>query len=138
MNRIDVANTDRLREIINEHGWPGRSLVGDDGANNAWCLAQHASRQLDLQRWALELLRSAVAAGEATPKQLAYLTDRVRMNEGRKQPYGTQIVGSQSEGPVPWPVEDPDNLDGRRAEVGLEPFADYARRWSDAPRHQGP
>jgi hypothetical protein len=30
--RIDVANTDRLRAIIAEHGWPGRVLVGDEGA----------------------------------------------------------------------------------------------------------
>jgi hypothetical protein len=125
MNRIDVANADRLREIIDEHGWPGCSLVGDEGANNAWCLTQHAS--LDLQRRALELLRRAVAAGEATPKQLAYLTDRVRIKEGRKQLYGTQMLGSESEGPMPWPVEDPHNLDRRRAAVGLEPFTDYAR-----------
>ena len=30
--RIDVTNTDRLREIVSQHGWPGRSLVGDEGA----------------------------------------------------------------------------------------------------------
>ena len=32
MARVDVANTDRLREIVDEHGWPGRSLVGEEGA----------------------------------------------------------------------------------------------------------
>jgi len=33
--RVDVANTDRLRAITAEHGWPGRSLVGDDGPEAA-------------------------------------------------------------------------------------------------------
>ena len=71
-------------------------------------------------------MREAVAAEEATPVQLAYLTDRVRMNEGRPQLYGTQIAGMDAAGGVPWPVEDPDRRDERRAEVG-EPFAEYAR-----------
>jgi hypothetical protein len=63
--RVDVGNTDRLREIVREHGWPGRSLVGDEAARAAWLLAQHADRQLDFQREALPLLERAVAAGEA-------------------------------------------------------------------------
>ncbi len=89
--RIDVSNTDRLREIVSEHGWPGRSLVGEEGAHHAWLIAQHADRQLDFQRQALELLADAVQRGEAAQRDWAYLTDRVRMNEGREQVYGTQI-----------------------------------------------
>src|SRR3954453_2080197 len=32
----------RLAAIIAAVGWPGRSLVGEDGADAAWALAQHA------------------------------------------------------------------------------------------------
>jgi hypothetical protein len=124
--RIDVANSDRLREIVEEHGWPGRALVGDEGAEHAWLLAQHADRQLDFQRRALALLSDAVGAGDAPRRHLAYLTDRVRMNEGREQVYGTQIAGADDHGVVPWPIADPDGLEERRAKMGLEPFADYA------------
>jgi hypothetical protein len=63
--RIDVANTDRLRAIIAEQGWPGRALVGDEGAEAAWLIAQHADRQLDFQREALALLERAVHDGDA-------------------------------------------------------------------------
>lgn len=124
-NCVDVTNTDRLREIVERYGWPGRSLVGEEGAQHAWLLAQHADKQLDFQRRALELLTDAVDQGEATPRQLAYLTDRVRMNEGREQLYGTQLAGVQDSGVVPWPVENSDELDARRAAVGLEPFSEY-------------
>ena len=127
--RIDVANTDRLREIVAEHGWPGRSLVGDDGAHHAWLIAQHADRQLDFQREALSFLADAVSRGEAAERDLAYLTDRVRMNEGREQVYGTQIAEVKDGSGVPWPVEDPANLDARRAAVGLPPFEEYSRDW---------
>ncbi len=127
--RIDVANTDRLREIVSEHGWPGRSLVGDEGAHHAWLIAQHADRQLDFQREALELLADAVRRGDAAQRDLAYLTDRVRMNEGREQVYGTQIADVEDGNGVPWPVEDPTNLDARRAALGLPPFEEYCRDW---------
>src|SRR3954468_11068216 len=86
--RLDVRNTARLRELVAEHGWPGRSLVGDQGANDAWLLAQHATHELSFQRHVRELLEAAVEAGEATPRQLAYLTDRARMQEGRPLLYG--------------------------------------------------
>jgi len=128
-HRVDVANTDRLQEIVDGHGWPGRSLVGKKGAHNAWLLAQHADHQLDFQRRALSLLAEAVSQGEATPADLAYLTDRVRSNEGREQLYGTQIAEVRDGKVVPWPVEDPEQLDARRAAVGLQPFAEYAARF---------
>jgi hypothetical protein len=128
--RVDVANADRLREIVERYGWPGRSLVGEEGAEHAWLLAQHA-RSLDFQRQALALIADAVKRGEATPRQLAYLTDRVRLNEGRKQVYGTQIAGVRDGVGVPWPVENPEELDARRTAIGLEPFDEYASQWSD-------
>lgn len=127
--RVDVSNTDRLREIIRAHGWPGVSLVGEQGAEHAWLIAQHADHQLDFQREALQLLADAVARQDAPERHLAFLTDRVRVNEGREQLYGTQIGAVRQGVAVPMPVEDPDRLDQRRAEVGLEPFADYACRW---------
>jgi len=130
-NRVDVRNTDRLREIVERYGWPGRSLVGEEGADHAWLLAQHADKQLEFQRRALILLAGAVDQGEATNRQLAYLTDRVRMNEGTEQLYGTQIADVRDGAGVPWPVENPGELDARRAAAGLEPFSEYAAQWSD-------
>ncbi len=127
--RLDVGHTDRLREIIDEHGWPGHSLVGEDGANHAWLLAQHADRQLDFQRRALGLLTEAAQRGDATMRQLAYLTDRVRVNEGREQVFGTQMRGDTDRRAVPWPIEDPGHVDERRAVAGLEPLADYRRQF---------
>jgi hypothetical protein len=129
--QVDVRNTERLRAIVREHGWPGRSLVGERGAKDAWLLAQHASHEHSFQREVLELLRAAVDAGEAEPRHLAYLTDRVRMQEGLPQLYGTQMFGRDGGRLEPWPIEDEDALDARRAAVGLEPMADYVGRWRE-------
>jgi len=47
---VEVANTDRPRDIVAEVGWPGRALVGERAAEHAWLIAQHADHQLDSQR----------------------------------------------------------------------------------------
>ena len=122
--RVDTDNTRWLEELLATRGWPGRTLGGTDGAEAAWLLAQHADRDPELQRSFLEALRGAVTAGEASRANLAYLEDRVRVHDGRPQLYGTQFTVTDGEfGPCP--IEDPGRLDERRAEAGLDPFADY-------------
>jgi hypothetical protein len=127
--RVSVDNTDRLRAIVAERGWPGRALVGEQGAEDAWLLAQHADHQLDSQRLFLAALQDAVAAGEAPARHAAYLVDRVAMNEGRPQTYGTQIAGVEDGEGIAWPIADPEQLDERRAGAGLETFEEYVAQW---------
>jgi hypothetical protein len=95
-------------------------------------VAQHADRQLHLQRRALALMTEAVHAGEADAAQLAMLHDRLLVNEGRPQIYGTQIAGIVNGAPVPWPCEHPEQMDQRRAEVGLDPFAVHVAKHAPA------
>jgi len=122
--RVDQENTRWLGELVAARGWPGRTLVGKKGAHAAWLLAQHADHDPDLQRAFLEALRGAVAQGEASSADLAYLEDRVRVHAGQPQLYGTQFTVTGGEF-GPFPIEDPQRLDQRRAAAGLEPFAAY-------------
>ncbi|SEF46236.1 hypothetical protein SAMN04489712_10198 [Thermomonospora echinospora] len=126
--RLTAEHGDRLGRIMDEHGWPTVPMVGPEAARAAWLIAQHADRQLDVQRRALVLMEQAVAAGEAGVRELAFLRDRVRVNEGRPQIYGTQIAGVRDGAPVPWPCEDPEAMDRLRAEVGIDPFAVHVAR----------
>ena len=130
--RVTVRNADRLATILDEHGWPTAALVGPEAARRAWLIAQHADRQLDLQRRALALMTEAVRAGAADAAQLAMLHDRLLVNEGHPQRYGTQIAGVVDGAPVPWPCEDPERMDERRAAVGLEPYAVHVARHAPA------
>src|SRR5688500_17237711 len=89
--RIDADNATWLKQVIATHGWPGKSLVSKDGAKVARLFAQHADHDRAFQKQALMLLETAVAKGEAEAADLAYLTDRVLVGEGKPQRYGTQF-----------------------------------------------
>lgn len=119
-------NTEWLRGVIHRQGWPGQSSVGEEGAEAAWLLAQHADHDPAFQRECLNLLEVAVADGEASKRNLAYLTDRVLVTERGKQIYGTQLTWG-TDGLEPPPIEDPESVDQRRSEMGLAPLARYRR-----------
>ncbi|GAA2450702.1 DUF6624 domain-containing protein [Streptomyces macrosporus] len=135
--RLTAEHGDRLAEIMDEFGWPSVAAVGEEAATGAWIVAQHADRDLGVQRRALALLERAVERGEDSAYRLAFLRDRVLVNEGRPQVYGTQIADVRDGAPVPWPCVDPDpaRVDERRAEVGIAPFAEYTAR--HAPGRSG-
>jgi hypothetical protein len=124
MEAVHRANAHRLREIIAEHGWPGTSLVGSDGAEAAWLIVQHAIGEPDFCRSCLPMLWNAAHEAEAEPWQAAYLEDRIRMYEGKPQRFGTQLVPDSEGRPQPYSLEDPDGVDARRRAVGLEPLAE--------------
>lgn len=123
---IDRKNTARMKEIVDKHGWPGKSLVGVDGAHAAWLLVQHADRDREFQKRCLKLLERAVKAREATAADLAYLTDRVLVAEKKKQIYGTQFhtVNGKMQ---PQAIDDEKNVDRRRKEAGLPSMAEYRK-----------
>jgi hypothetical protein len=108
-------NEDLIRKIVKEHGWPGISLVGEDGSRAAWLVVQHMDGDLDFQRSCLALMQEAWDRGEVRPHDLAYLTDRVLTHEGKPQMYGTQSRGVTS-------AEDEARIDRNRAAIGLEPW----------------
>jgi predicted RNA-binding Zn-ribbon protein involved in translation (DUF1610 family) len=119
---IDADNTGWLTGIIDQSGWPGRSQVGDEAARAAWLLAQHADCRPAAQRRFWQCLQSAVARDEASPADLARLTDRVRLASGQKQIYGTQLTARAGRY-VATRLCKPSSVDARRAAVGLEPLA---------------
>ena len=119
----DYARATRLTEIVDEFGWPTLDMVGEDGATAAWLVAQHADHDVELQAGWLVLMGEAAGAGQADPTEVAYLMDRVAVNQREPQRYGTQIR-CQGGAPTPaTPIEDAANVDER--DVVLESLAAY-------------
>ena len=115
-----------IREIVAEHGWPGKTLVGPDAAHAAWVVVQHQDMDVAFQRRCLELMRLAFETGEVTADDLAYLTDRVHSNEGKPQMNGTQGVGVLN-------PEDEARIDRNRFALGLPPWREFIGWKRDHP-----
>src|SRR5881409_419910 len=78
MEALHQRHATRLAALIDAHGWPGRSRVGEEGARAAWLILQHAIGNPPLMRRGLTLLQGgATSSGETSP----LLEDRVRTFE---------------------------------------------------------
>jgi hypothetical protein len=141
MAPLHRGNTARLAEILAEHGWPGFALVGTDGTEAAWFIAQHAVVVLDFQREALAALTGAVARGEApglpdgAPKR--WHDRRVRMGVGRAAGVGSTHVGDENGELVPYMTEDPENVEARRAAAGLPSLREKTEELKERVRVEG-
>ena len=123
MEAVHRKNAVRLRTILEEYGWPGFDLVGEDGEEAAWRIVQHSIGEPDFMRNGLKLLKAAVENQQAPFWQIGYLEDRIRMFEGKLQLYGTQFDWDEQGQMSPYPaIENLEQLNERRAEIGLPPF----------------
>jgi len=121
---VTRAHTARLGEIIRERGWPTEEAVGREASRAALFMAIRAAHDPVFQDEALTALRAAHSASEADGESLAMLTDRVRLARGEPQLYGTQLILGDTEVTLQ-PIEDEENVDARRAELGMMPLGDY-------------
>jgi hypothetical protein len=117
----DHRNTERMKEIIHQYGFPRKSLVGDEAALAAWAIIQH-SPDLQFQQDCLPLIYEAAKAGEFDMRLYAYLEDRVRLKMGHKQLYGSQLQDRGNNCAGLQPLDDSEDVHVRRANVGLEPL----------------
>jgi hypothetical protein len=73
-----------------------------------------------------------VEDGQADESELAYLEDRVAVNQGEPQTYGTQVRCVEGAAQPATPLAQPDEVDELRAGVGLDPLADYMAEFAQA------
>ena len=139
MQACHEDNAAALENIIDQYGWPAIDMVGQDANEAAWLIAQHAIGLPDFQRRCLTLIEQAAEKGEVPRWQVAYLTDRIRVLEGRSQVYGTQFDWDEQGMMSPHPIEDEKNVDARRAAFGLPPLKEVTEKMrAENPRSKAP
>lgn len=124
----DSINLIKVKAILDTRGWLGADIVGAQGNSTLFLVIQHADQTT--QEKYLPMMREAVKNGKAQGRSLALLEDRVALGQGKRQIYGSQI-GRDPKTQLYYvsPLDDPDNVDKRRASVGLGPLAEYVSHW---------
>ena len=128
METKDSVNIIHVSRILDDYGWLGKDKIGPDANQTLFLVVQHSD--LEIQQKYLPMIRKASLVGDASKSHLALLEDRVALREGKMQIYGSQVgqfFGSKEYYILP--LKDPETVDVRRAEVGLQPLADYVKQW---------
>ena len=125
--KIIRSNFPIIKSIADKYQFPGYDLVGKESSNNYWMLVQHSDFDVAFQKRMLKLMKLKVDKKNASGQNYAYLIDRINLNEGKEQIYGTQIIMGEG-GTKLKSCIDTLNLDKRRLSVGLTPIKEYLKQ----------
>lgn len=138
IRKKDSVNLIKVKQILDTRGWLGSKIVGEQGNATLFLVIQHADLKTQLQY--LPMMRKAVQQGNAKGSDLALLEDRTALRQGKQQIYGSQIGRDPKTGEYfVSPIRDPETVNKRRAEVGLEPIENYISFWGitwDVKKHK--
>ncbi|TKB95163.1 DUF6624 domain-containing protein [Pedobacter cryophilus] len=120
MDSIDKANKKDVLNILENYGWIKQSKIGEDAADALFLVVQHSD--LKTMKKYFPQLKDLANKHEAKKTYAAMMEDRILMDEGEKQIYGTQAVSGLRETKeliVIWPILDPKNVNKRRTKMGF-------------------
>lgn len=103
---VDTCNNYKIKNIIDDHGYPTKKLIGENALKDFWLLIQHQDHDAKLQKQCLKNCKF-------DDFENAHLTDRVLINSGNDQIYGTQLNS---------PVHNKEQTNIMRKKVGLPPL----------------
>jgi len=130
VEKQDSLNLNKIEEIIGKYGYPGKSLVGEPTNKSAYYVIQHSEK---IEEY-FPLIKEAGDRGEIPIRLVAMMQDRLLVNQGKEQIYGTQIQGMMIYNEESkreewfsflWPVADPEKVNEYRKEVGLTTLEEY-------------
>ncbi len=119
MKELHNRNAKTLNDIIDTIGYPTIDKVGIEASESTWLVIQHSIEQPEFMKKCAELLEIAVSENKADPKNLAYLTDRIAVFEGKPQLYGTQFDWDEIGNLSPNLFDDLTKVNERRKSIGL-------------------
>jgi len=138
MHEIDSKNLSVVKNILDSKGWFESDIVGSQGVKTLFLVIQHSD--LESQLLYLPIVKQAFEKGHINGHELALLTDRIAIKQNKSQIYGSQISRDSTTGDYyVSPLIDPENVNIRRAKVGLIDIEDYIQKWGiiwDLDKHK--
>jgi hypothetical protein len=132
INLTDSLNFFQIRKIFNKYGFLGYDIVGKESSHKFWLLIQHADNYPAFQDSVLVQMKIQADIGNASYADYAYLIDRVKVNTGQLQIYGTQMTLNPTKTSyITKPTVDPENLNERRKQVGLSTIEVYIKMMNE-------
>ncbi len=121
-----ALNIKKVLKIIDNYNWPDPTQTGDQGNLTLCNVLQHADQAT--REHYIPMMKQAVLDKKLEPRFLVRAQDRIATDKGELQIYGGQMkFYPETKSFNVWPIFDPENIDKRRAEIGLEPIAEFLK-----------
>ena len=127
LTEIDAALTAQLKTIVQGSGWPTIAMVGIEASDAAMLVLTH-TRDHAWQESLLPQLESLADHKKIEGSALAFVIDKDLVAKHQLQRYGTQFKSLDDGMIAMYGVEDPAELDKRRAMVMLPPLEVYEQQ----------
>ncbi len=125
---VFTANKIKVEKMFNEYGFLGFDKVGKKGSNDFWLIVQHSDKFPDFQKRVLRAMAKEVNRKNASATNYAFLFDRIQVNAGLKQKFGTQVdyeIETTGRAIPKIGLIDSANVDIVRKQYDLSPLKDY-------------
>lgn len=125
-----MINEKKIAKILKKHGWPTKEMIGERGNWTICNVIQHSDNDVRIQY--IPLMKQAVKDKKLEPRFLVRAEDRIATERGDLQIYGGQMkYYPETKSFNLWPVFDPENIDKRRTEIGLDSIAVFLKNRFD-------
>lgn len=119
----DHRNQELVISIIEKCGMPTLKEVDQRRMDAIWLGLQHSTKEI--RKKYFPQVEKAVKNGDLSKGQYALMKDRMLMDEGKPQIYGSQIENGKL-----YELENPKTVNERRKEMGMEPIEDYLKQFN--------
>jgi hypothetical protein len=119
-----AEHTELLEDLIDKFGWPKSKEIGEEGTEVLFRVLEN--QPFEVRQKYFKVIKRASITDPLMRQYKAEFVDRLRLDQGKKQKYGTQYGFDEAkQSIVLYPVVNPLRLDARRLRVGMEPI----ERW---------
>ncbi|NJB69902.1 hypothetical protein GGR42_000364 [Saonia flava] len=130
IDKNHIINEKKVKGILDTYGWPTKEMSGERGNWTLCNVIQHSDNEVRIQY--LPMMSQAVKDKKLEPRFLVRAEDRIATERGDLQIYGGQMkYYPETKSFNLWPVYDPENIDKRRTEIGLDSIAVFLKNRFD-------
>jgi hypothetical protein len=117
--KVNHENLEIVVSYLEKCGMPTLAEVSNKQLGAIWLVLQHSIHPKYTKKY-FPYIEEAVKNGDLKKEQYALMKDRILMNEGKPQIYGSQIKKEKL-----YKLAEPEKVNSRRKEMNMEPIEDY-------------
>lgn len=121
---VNHENLEIVVSLLENCGMPSMNEVSNQQLGAVWLVLQHSIYPEYTKKYFPDI-EKAVNNGDLKKEQYALMKDKILMNEGKPQIYGSQIKSGKL-----YKLIEPEKVNSRRKEMDMEPIEDYLKNFN--------